>query len=93
MKKKKKWTCPICNKKIQLQNLYIGGYFKDIFDSIDKDGVTELCVYPNGEWTIQEKTSKEKIIIDLTQIESDDEVDFKRIYIKQEPMDMYFTSH
>jgi len=92
--KEKKWTCPICNKRIQLQNLYIDGYFKEIFESITQE-VIEICVHPNGEWTFpQEKAQKEKIIIDLTQIESDDEVDFTRIYIKQEPNmeDLYFPS-
>jgi len=93
--KEKKWTCPICTKRLQLEDLYIDGYFKSIFEKISEETeVTEICVHPSGEWTIpQVKVSQttKKIIIDLTHLESDDEQDFTKIYIKEEPnLDKFF---
>jgi len=87
--KERKWLCPICQKKLELDQLYIDGYFKTIFQTVASESVTEICVHPDGSWTKPNntiKTEDDRIIIDLTNLESDDDMDIgKSIYIKPEP--------
>jgi len=49
------WTCPICNKALEYENLAVDQYVEELLHNArDVDQVT---IQPNGEWTLEQDTS------------------------------------
>ena len=44
------WTCPICNKMVNFENLQVDQYVDDILKSTPKS-TDQVTIEPNGEWS------------------------------------------
>ncbi|KAK6350734.1 SUMO ligase siz1 [Orbilia javanica] len=69
------WTCPVCSRKIEFDNLAIDKYVEEVLGSVPRD-VDAVEIDPMGRWTIPEaKESETRIKRDRDSDDDDDDDD------------------
>jgi len=58
------WKCPICHKDTSYKDLILDEYFEKILHSLPNSDMSEVILYPNGEWKLHgtEPTIKQEPI-------------------------------
>ncbi|KAF3924984.1 hypothetical protein AA313_de0201286 [Arthrobotrys entomopaga] len=69
------WSCPVCNRKIEFEQLAVDKYVEEILKSVPKD-VEGVTIDPMGNWTVPEKKeSSPRIKRDRDSYDDDDDDD------------------
>ncbi|KAK6541663.1 SUMO ligase siz1 [Orbilia ellipsospora] len=69
------WSCPVCSKKIEFEQLAVDKYVEEILKSVPKS-VESVMIDPMGNWTVPEKKeSSPRIKRDRDSYDDDDDDD------------------
>ncbi|EPS41186.1 hypothetical protein H072_4907 [Dactylellina haptotyla CBS 200.50] len=72
------WTCPVCSKRLEFEQLAVDKYVEEILNSVSKS-VDAVMIDPMGKWTVPEKRESSPRIkrdhdSDDSDVDSEDEL-------------------